>query len=758
MLKDPVCGMQVQPDSPHQLRHEETDYRFCSENCLTKFRSDPGTYLADSTDSPNQPAADPEAVYLCPMHPEVQQVGPGSCPKCGMALEPAAVSTEIDTSELDEMTRRLWVSAPLAGIVMLLAMSDLLPGQPIARWLPPDKRVWVEMLLSSPVVLWGGAPFFVRAWQSITTWNLNMFTLVGIGVGIAWLYSVVATLAPGLFPEAFRHEGAVAVYFEAAAVITSLVLVGQVLELRARSRTGHAIRALLGMAPKTARRIAEDGSDEEVSLDQVLPGDLLRVRPGEKIPVDGVVTDGRSAIDESMVTGEPIPVAKGVGERVIAATLNGTGSMIVRAEKVGADTLLSRIVEMVSEAQRSRAPLQATADAVARVFVPTVLAISALTFTLWAIFGPPPSLAFALVNAISVLIIACPCALGLATPMSIMVASGRGAGMGVLFRSAEAIEALRNVDTLVVDKTGTLTEGRPKLASLRPEPGVEEETLLQLAASLERGSEHPLAHALETGAKERGLDLIETENFEAIPGHGVSGVVAGREIAVGNRALMTRLGIQAAGLDVEAESLRHRGETVMFAAIDGRAAGLVGVADPIKQDTPEALTQLRADGVRVIMVTGDSPTTAEAVANALNLTDVEAGVLPERKSEIVRSLQEEGNVVAMAGDGVNDAPALAQAHVGIAMGTGTDVAIESAGVTLVNGDLSAIARARELSRATVRNIHQNLTFAFVYNALGVPIAAGIFYPWFGWLLNPMLAAAAMSLSSISVITNALRLR
>ena len=757
MFQDPVCGMQVEEDSSHRTSWEGAAYLFCSAGCLSKFEADPRRYLGASP-AADPPTADPGALYLCPMHPEVQQRGPGTCPKCGMALEPARADAEEDTSELDDMTRRLLVSAPLAAVVMLLAMADLLPGQGLRAWLPPERRVWLELLLASPAVLWGGWPFFVRAAQSLRSRNLNMFTLVGIGVGVAYAYSVVATLAPQLFPAAFRHGGAVAVYFEAAAVITALVLVGQVLELRARRRTGDAIRSLLGLAPKTARRVGSDRGEEDVPLAAVIPGDLLRVRPGEKIPVDGRVVEGRGSVDESMVTGEPIPVSRSEGDPVIGGTLNATGSFVMRADQVGADTLLSRIVEMVARAQRSRAPLQATADRVAAVFVPAVLGASLLTFVVWALVGPPPSLSYALVNAISVLIIACPCALGLATPMSIMVATGRGARLGVLFRDAEAIEALRDVDTLVVDKTGTLTQGRPSLSSLSSEPDFDEATLLRLSASLELGSEHPLAHALEVGARERGVELVGIERFESIAGHGVVGRVEDREVAVGNRALMERLGVETAAMEARAEPLRERGETVMFVAVEGRAAGLVGVVDPLKEDTAEALAKLRADGVRVVMATGDSPTTAAAVAASLGIEDVEAGVLPERKAELVRELQEQGRVVAMAGDGVNDAPALAQAQVGIAMGTGTDVAMESAGLTLLRGDLGGIARARELSRATVRNIRQNLAFAFLYNSLGVPVAAGLFYPWFGWLLSPMLAAAAMSLSSFSVIANALRLR
>jgi Cu+-exporting ATPase len=692
------------------------------------------------------------------MHPEIIQQGPGSCPLCGMALEPMEISAEEEESaELVDMRRRFRVSAALTLPLFGIAMSEM--------WLPlvhGRAGVKLQLALATPVVLWGGWPFFVRGWQSLVNRHLNMFTLIALGTGAAFAYSVLAALAPGLFPDSFRgHGGEVAVYFEAAAVIVTLVLLGQLLELRARWRTGAAIRALLGLAPKTARRIAEDGSEADVPLATVAVGDRLRIRPGEKIPVDGVVLDGHSAVDESMLTGEPIPVEKIAGVRVVGATVNQTGSLVIRAEKVGAETLLAQIVRMVGEAQRSRAPIQSLADLVAAWFVPAVVASALATFVLWAWLGPEPRLAHALVNAVAVLIIACPCALGLATPMSIMVAMGRGAAAGVLFKNAEAIELLHQVDTLVVDKTGTLTEGRPRLAAVETLAGVSEEELLQLAASLERGSEHPLAAALVAGAGARGLALAEAAGFESHTGRGVTGTVAGRAVALGNRRLLDELGIAlgtgTGALPARAEALRAEGQTAMFVAVDGKAAGLLGVADPIKETAPEAIRRLHADGVRIVMLSGDSRTTAAAVAARLGIDEVIAEVLPDEKAAHVRRLQGEGRTVAMAGDGVNDAPALAQAEVGIAMGTGTDVAMQSAGVTLVRGDLRGIARARVLSRATLRNIRQNLFFAFVYNALGVPVAAGALYPAFGLLLSPMLAAAAMSASSVCVITNALRL-
>ncbi len=698
--------------------------------------------------------------YTCPMHPEVVRDAPGSCPLCGMALERVAPSAEEEpNAELLDMQRRFVASAALTLPVFLIAMSEMWPGQPLQHRVSPGTLGWIQLLLATPVVLWGGLPFFQRGFASLVARRLNMFTLIALGTGTAFLYSVVAMAAPGVFPASFRtHGGEVAVYFEAAAVIVTLVLLGQVLELRARSRTGAAIRSLLGLAPKTARRLREDGAEEDVPLEDIQPGDRLRVRPGEKVPVDGVVLEGTSYVDESMVSGEPTPVEKRPGERVVGGTVNGRGSLLMRAERVGSETLLARIVQMVAEAQRSRAPIQRLADVVAGWFVPAVVLVAALAFAVWAIAGPEPRLAHALISAVAVLIIACPCALGLATPMSIMVASGRGATAGVLFKNAEAIELLRQVDTLVVDKTGTLTEGRPRLVSVHPSEGIDEAEILRLAAGLERGSEHPLAEAIVADAAERGVSPGKLERFQSHSGKGVTGEVDGRSAALGNRALLEELGVSPGALADSAERLRAKGQTAVFLAVDGSVAGLFGVADPVKSTTPEAIERLHAEGIRIVMLTGDSRTTAETVAAELGIDEVIAEVLPEQKAEVVARLQAEGRVVAMAGDGVNDAPALARAEVGIAMGTGTDVAMESAGVTLVKGDLRGIARARKLSRATLRNIRQNLFFAFLYNALGVPIAAGLLYPWLGVLLNPMIAAAAMSLSSVSVIANALRLR
>jgi len=697
--------------------------------------------------------------YTCPMHPQIVRVQPGACPICGMALELRTVTlADEENPELVAMTRRFWVGVVLTAPLLIIAMSDSLPGRSLERIASKQTLSWIEFLLATPTVLWGGWPFFVRAWQSIVNRSLNMFTLIGLGVAVAYFYSVTAKFLPGVFPESFREAGVVPVYFEAAAVITTLVLLGQVLELKARSRTGAAIKALLGLAPKTARRVREDGAEEDIPLDQLKAGDRLRVRPGEKVPVDGTVIEGASAIDESMVTGEAIPVEKHAGDRVIGATINGTGSFVMRAERVGAETLLAQIVQMVAEAQRSRAPIQKLADVVAGYFVPIVITAAIITFALWATMGPQPRLAHALINAVAVLIIACPCALGLATPMSTMVAMGKGANAGVLFKNAEAIEAMRQVNTLVVDKTGTLTEGKPKLVSITPTEGWGEQKLLSLAASLERVSEHPLAAAIVGGAGERGVELTKVESFDSITGKGVRGQVDGHLVALGNRALLDELQIDAGDLLTKAEALRADGQTVMFVAVDGRVTGLVGVADPIKSTTPEAIRQLHQEGIRIVMLTGDSRTTAEAVAKKLNIDEVVAEVLPDQKAQAVKRFQTEGRVVAMAGDGINDAPALAQAEVGIAMGTGTDVAMKSAGVTLVKGDLRGILRARRLSRATMRNIKQNLFWAFVYNALGVPIAAGALYPVFGILLSPMIAAAAMSFSSVSVIGNALRLR
>jgi Cu+-exporting ATPase len=698
--------------------------------------------------------------WTCPMHPEIVRDAPGACPICGMALEPRTVAAQSEENpELRDMSRRFWFAVALSAPLLAIAMSDLVAGNLLA-WIPVRGRVFVELALATPVCLWAAWPFYVRAALSVKNRSLNMFTLIGLGVGVAYLYSLVAALLPGIFPPAFRGaSGEVAVYFEAAAVIVSLVLLGQVLELRARSQTGAAIKKLLGMAAKSARRIKDDSTEEDVSLDAVHVGDRLRVRPGEKVPVDGVVLEGRSSVDESMVSGEPIPVEKQPGDRVVGATVNGTGALVIRADKVGADTLLSRIVAMVAEAQRSRAPIQKLADVAAGVFVPIVIAVAVVTFIAWALVGPEPRLAHGLINAVAVLIIACPCALGLATPMSIMVAMGKGATLGVLFRNAEAIETLRKVDTLVIDKTGTLTEGKPKLVSVVAAHGSDESDLLRAAASLERASEHPLASAIVKGAEERGTkDLAAAETFESITGQGVRGVIGGRQVALGNRALMQGAKVDVSELGDRAEALRGEGQTVMFVAIDGRLTGLLGVADPIKDSTPPAIETLHREGVRVVMLTGDTRTTAQAVARKLRLDDVIAEVLPDQKADAVKRLQAAGHIVAMAGDGINDAPALAQAQVGIAMGTGTDVAMESAAVTLVKGDLRGIVRARRLSRATMANIKQNLFFAFVYNSLGVPIAAGVLYPAFGLLLSPMIAAAAMSFSSVSVVGNALRLR
>jgi Cu+-exporting ATPase len=698
--------------------------------------------------------------WTCPMHPEILQDGPGTCPLCGMALEPLTVSAEeTEDHELIDMRRRFWASIVMTVPVFVVAMGDIIPGRPFESLGSARALQWIQFLLATPVVLWGGWPFFQRGWQSIVVRHLNMFTLIGLGVSVAYVYSSVALIAPAIFPPSFRGaDGSVAVYFEAAAVIVTLVLLGQVLELKARSRTGAAIRALLGLAPNTARRVADDGSETDVHLCHVAVGDLLRVRPGEKVPVDGVVTEGTSSVDESMVTGEPIPVQKSPDDHVIGATINGTGSLLVRAERVGDDTLLSQIVQMVAEAQRSRAPIQKLADIVAGYFVPAVVLVALVTLVVWGSIGPAPRMAFAMINAVAVLIIACPCALGLATPMSIMVAMGRGAAAGVLFKNAEAIEIMRQIDTLVVDKTGTLTEGRPALVSISSTGAVDDDTLLRIAASLERGSEHPLAEAIVRGAEARDVELARAHDFQSITGKGVRGKVDGKDSAIGNRALMEELGAAAGDLETLAEERRRQGETVMYLSVDGKAAGIIGVADPVKDTTAEAIQELHAEGLRIVMLTGDGRTTAEAVTERLHLDEVIAEVLPDQKADVVKKLQADGSTVAMAGDGINDAPALAQADVGIAMGTGTDVAMESAGVTLVKGDLRGIVRARKLSRATMRNIRQNLLFAFGYNALGVPIAAGILYPFTGLLLSPMIAAAAMSFSSFSVIGNALRLR
>ncbi|PYS66150.1 MAG: copper-transporting ATPase [Acidobacteria bacterium] len=763
--KDPVCGMMVDPQKAAGFcDYQGPTYFFCSVGCLNKFRDDPTHFLdthratpieSQSTSSKKAKAGE----YACPMHPEIVRDGPGSCPICGMTLEPRVATGEEENVELISMQRRFWLSVSLTLPLLLLAMSEFIPGDPVRSLFAPRVVAWISLALASPVVLWGGWPFFVRGWQSILNRSLNMFTLIGLGIAVAYAYSGIATLVPQIFPASFRDPmGNVPVYFEAAAVITTLVLLGQVLELKARSATSAAIKALLGLAPKTARRIAADGSEHDVPLDQVKKGDRLRVRPGEKIPVDGVVAEGASTVDESMVTGEPIPVEKKAGDRVVGATVNGTGSLVLEAERVGSETLLAQIVQMVAEAQRSRAPIQKLADLVSGYFVPAVILIAVVTFIVWAVAGPEPRMDFALINAVAVLIIACPCALGLATPMSIMVATGKGAEVGVLFKNAEAIEVLREIDTLVVDKTGTLTEGKPKLITVMPVNELSEKELLWLAASLERGSEHPLAAAIVAGAQEREVELAKTEVFESITGKGVKGQIDGHSVGLGNRAFLEELDIDSGSLASPAEKFRTDGQTVVFVTLDAKVAGLLGVADPIKETTLEAIKQLHEQGIKIVMLTGDSHTTAQAVANALSIDEVVAEVLPNEKAEIVKRLQSEGSKVAMAGDGINDAPALAQAEVGIAMGSGTDVAMQSAGVTLVKGDLRGIVRAIRLSQATMRNIKQNLFFAFVYNSIGVPIAAGALYPVFGILLSPMIAAAAMSFSSVSVIGNALRLR
>ncbi|THD64261.1 MAG: heavy metal translocating P-type ATPase [Bradyrhizobium sp.] len=749
---DPVCGMKVDPATATQrTTYNSGDYFFCSERCRERFEAEPEKFLAPKPAS----AAPADAIYTCPMHPEVRQVGPGSCPICGMALEPEQISLDdAPDPELIDMTRRFWIALALTFPVFALEMGSHLG---LMHLVPPGWSNWISLVLATPVVLWAGVPFFARGWQSVVTRNLNMFTLIAMGTGVAWLYSVVGTLAPQLFPADFRDmHGAVAVYFEAAAVITVLVLLGQVLELGARARTSGAIRALLGLAPKTARRITDHG-DEDVAIDAIAVGDRLRVRPGEKIPVDGVVTEGRSSVDESMVTGESMPLSKAAGARVIGGTVNQSGALVLRAEKVGRDTMLARIVELVAKAQRSRAPIQRLADRVAGWFVPAVITVALLAFAAWAAFGPEPRFTFGLVAAVTVLIIACPCALGLATPMSIMVGVGRGAHAGILIRDAQALERLESVDTLVIDKTGTLTEGKPQVVGVVPADGFGEDELLRWAASVERGSEHPLAQAILDAASGRKLNLAEVGDFASPAGKGATGTVDGRSVALGNSALMDELNIVTRDLDRAAEAARQDGATAIYVAVDRRAAGVLAIADPIKPSAPEALRALRDDGLRIVMLTGDHLTTARAVASKLGIDEIEAGVLPERKSEVVQRLHREGRRVAMAGDGVNDAPALAAADVGIAMGGGTDVAIESAGVTLLTGDLMGIVRARRLSIATMRNIRQNLTFAFLYNAAGVPIAAGVLYPVFGILLSPMVGAAAMALSSVSVIGNALRL-
>jgi P-type Cu+ transporter len=783
MERDVVCGMQVDPaKAAGSSVHAGKTYYFCSKGCKAKFDANPDLYLGANRPPAAMPApltlhrtrpapqhgaapalapappAPSQVEYTCPMHPEIRQIGPGACPICGMALEPVDASIDEGNPELDDMSRRFWISLALTLPILAFMVSEMLPGEPLQSLSPRGRVNWIEMALAAPVVLWGGWPFFERGWASLVSRHLNMFTLIALGVGAAFGYSVVATVAPELFPEAFRMNGEVAVYFEPAAVIVVLVLLGQVLELRARGRTSAAIRNLLGLAPKTARVIGADGRETDVPLEHVHPGDRLRVRPGERVPVDGIVIDGHTIVDESMVTGEPIPVEKTAGVSVTGGTVNGTGTMVMEAKRVGADTLLAQIVRMVGEAQRSRAPIQRLADTVSGWFVPIVIAVAVVTFGVWSAWGPEPRLAHALVNAVAVLIIACPCALGLATPMSIMVGTGRGAEAGVLFRNAEALEILEKVTTIVVDKTGTLTEGRPKLVSIVPAAGVDERELLRLAASVEHVSEHPLGTAIVAAARERGLELASVSAFQSTTGQGVAGHVDGRDVSIGNVAFLQAHGIQPGAVEQKAGELRAQGQTAMFVTIDGGVAGILGVADPIKKGAAEAIRALHDEGVRLVMLTGDNRTTAEAVARALGIDQIEADVLPARKAQVVSALQRNGTRVAMAGDGINDAPALAQADVGIAMGTGTDVAIESAGITLVKGDLSGIVRARRLSRMTMRNIRQNLFFAFVYNVLGVPIASGVLYPVFGIVLSPMLASAAMTFSSVSVIGNALRLR
>ena len=756
---DPVCGMKVDPaTSAHRHDHRDHAYFFCSSGCRAKFATDPEKYLQKRT-AVSSPHADCE-IYTCPMHPQIRQVGPGHCPICGMALEPLTISADVQPNhELADMSRRFWVGVVLTLPVFLLEMGSHIPALDLHSLVPPTLSTWIQFGLSTPVVCWAGWPFFQRGWASLVNRSLNMFSLIALGTGTAYIYSLFATLAPGLFPAGFRTMGgAVPVYFEAAAVITVLVLLGQVLELRARERTGGAIRALLNLAPKTAHRLRDDGQDEEILVEVVRVGDRLRIRPGDGIPVDGEVLEGKSAVNEAMVTGESMPAVKEAGSKLIAGTVNGTGSLVMRADRVGSDTMLARIVAMVSEAQRSRAPIQRLADTVAGYFVPAVLLVAMLAFVAWAVWGPPPALSYALIAAVSVVIIACPCALGLATPMSISVGVGKGATAGILIKSAEALQRMEKVNTLVVDKTGTLTEGKPRVTSIVPVAGVAENDLLKLAASLERLSEHPLAAAIVAAAKAANVPIQDPADFASITGKGVTGRIDGRTVALGNATLMADLAIALGELEAKAGRLRGDGATALFLAVDGQAAGVIAIADPIKSTTRTALDSLRADGIRIVMLTGDHKTTAQAVAGKLGIKEVEADVLPQDKHRIVKKLRSEGRVVAMAGDGVNDAPALAEADVGIAMGTGTEVAIRSAGITLVQGDLAGIARAIDLSRATMRNIRQNLIFAFAYNVVGVPVAAGVLYPTFGLLLSPIVAAAAMSLSSVSVIGNALRLR
>ena len=757
--RDPVCGMSVDPATArHKAEHAGATYYFCSGGCREKFVSEPARFLPLSTDAPPQKSAPSGAVYTCPMHPQIRRFGPGNCPICGMALEPeVAMATEGPSAELADMTRRFWIALSLAVPVFALEMGGHLTH--LHMLLADGVLNWIELALATPVVLWAGWPFFERGWASLQTRNLNMFTLIALGVGLAWAYSAVATVAPGVFPPVFRGaDGAVATYFEAAAMITVLVLLGQVLELRAREQTGGAIRALLDLAPKIARRVRAEGADEDVALDAIRLGDRLRVRPGEKVPVDGEVLEGGGAVDESMVTGESMPVAKSAGDNVIGGAMNQRGGFVMRADKIGRDTMLAQIVRMVAEAQRSRAPVQRLADQVSGWFVPLVIAIAIVAFFAWAVWGPEPRYAYGLVAAVSVMIIACPCALGLATPMSIMVGVGRGAQAGVLIKNAEALERFEKIDTLVVDKTGTLTEGRPKVVAVRPVGNVGEDELLRLAASLEQGSEHPLATAIMRAAADRKLALAKVEGFDSSSGRGVAGTIDGRKLVLGNRVMMQAAGIDVAGLERPANELRGDGATAIFAALDGKACGVIAIADPVKATTPDAVRALREAGIRVVMLTGDNRATAEAVARKLGITEVQAEILPEDKGKVVERLRKQGRLVAMAGDGVNDAPALAAADVGVAMGAGTDVAIESAGVTLLSGDLRGILAARRLSQATMGNIRQNLFFAFIYNAAGVPIAAGVLYPAFGLVLSPIVAAAAMALSSVSVIANALRLK
>lgn len=761
-VKDPVCGMMIDPSTAKggKSSFEGHDYFFCNPKCKIKFESDPQAYLGQNSEPRVISKVDQERIYTCPMHPEIKQKGPGNCPICGMALEPEEVSLhEEENPELIDFTKRLKVSVPLTVPLLILAMSDLIPGQPVQHWLAPELNAGIQFLLATPVVLWAGLPFFERGWASLKSRNYNMFTLIALGTGVAYLFSLVGTFFPGIFPESLKvHGGMVPLYFEAAAVITTLVLMGQVLELRARSQTGNAIRALLGLAPKTARRIKADGTEEDVPVEHIHVGDLLRVRPGEKIPVDGELAEGKSVVDESMVTGEPIPVEKELGDQVTGATVNGTGSFIMRATKVGSDTLLSQIVKMVSQAQRSRAPIQKLADKVSGYFVPAVVLVALLTAVIWFMVGPEPKLTHALVNAVAVLIIACPCALGLATPMSIMVGTGKGAHLGVLIKNAEALEGMQKITTLVVDKTGTLTLGKPKLSQVKTLEGFSEDEVLALVASIEKSSEHPLAEALVQGAEERKIQFGSVSNFESITGMGLKGTVQGKSVLVGNRKLFEKFGVETGPLVEVARQLQSSGHGAMLSAIDGKPAAVIAVKDPLKETSKPAIEYFHRKGIKVVMLTGDSRHTAELIAKEMGIDQVEAEVLPQQKSEVIKKLQAQGKIVAMAGDGINDAPALAQADIGLAMGTGTDVAIESAGVTLVKGDLTGIMRAHRLSQMTMKNIKQNLWFAFGYNLLGVPVAAGLLYPFFGLLLSPMIASLAMSLSSVSVIVNSLRLR